>query len=301
MLQTNSLKLDLKSENASLQILLVTPIISSFKAGWNGAYLKYYTLPPHSMPEYSPAQHVIISHNHSGGFNVTRKLDGHQQKDSMINGDVVIVPANIYHGASWDTDISITVMILEPLHFARIAHDSIEPDSMELVPHFSKPDALISQIILALKTEIETGAAGSNLYAESMITALFAHLLRHYSTRNRSLPNYQDGLPKYRLKRAIEYIHDHIGEGFSLETLASVVGMSQFHFARMFKQSTGLTPHQYLVEQRLEKAKKLLVDSDLTISDVAYNCGFASQSHLTRLFRKHLNTTPKGYRQIISS
>jgi len=186
---------------------------------------------------------------------------------------------------------------LEPLHFARMAHESIEPDSVELIPHFSKPDALISQIMLALKTEIEIGAAGSNLYAESMITALFAHLLRHYCSRSRSLPNYKDGLPKYRLKRAIEYIHEHIGEGFSLETLASVVGISQFHFARMFKQSTGLTPHQYLVEKRLERAKKLLVDSELTISDIAYSCGFASQSHLTRLFRQHLNITPKAYRQ----
>lgn len=297
MLEIQPLKLDLTSENASSHILPVKPIVSNIKAGWNGAYLKHYNLPPHSMPEYSPAQHVIISHNYSTLFNVTRRLDGHQRCDCMINGDVVIVPANVFHGASWDTEIGVTVMILEPVHFARMAYESIEPDNVELVPHFSTKDVLINQIVLALKTELETSAAGSNLYAESMITALFAHLLRHYSSLNRHLPNYKDGLPKYRLKRALEYIHEHIAEGFSLETLASVVGISQFHFARMFKQSTGLTPHQYLVEQRLEKAKKLLVTSDLTISDVAYYCGFASQSHLTRLFRQYLNITPKAYRQ----
>jgi AraC family transcriptional regulator len=123
--------------------------------------------------------------------------------------------------------------------------------------------------------------------------------LRHYSAGKHAIKDYTGGLAKSKLKQTIEYIHDNLTEGFSLQAIANYIGMSQYHFARMFKQSTGMTPHQYLIESRLEEAKKLLANTDLTISEIAYRTGFASQSHLTSQFRKHLSTTPKAYRQML--
>ncbi len=299
MREKKFLALDLTRENSSLQILPHAPILSSSKVGWNGIQLKHYhCLPPHEMPEYCPAQHVIVAHNHQRPFKVKRRLDGRQKSDRMISGDVVIVPANVSHGACWDQEISVTVLVLEPTLISHIAHESIDPHSVELVPHFSKPDPLISQIGVALITELETDGWGSSLYADSAANMLAVHLLRRYSTRKHNFRDYAGGLPKYKLRQAIEYIHEHMAEDLSLGAIASQLGMSQYYFARMFKQSTGITPHQYLVEQRLEKAKRLLADTDLTISEVAYRTGFASQSHLTRLFRKHLSITPKAYRQM---
>jgi AraC family transcriptional regulator len=283
-----------------LQILPVAPMLSSRKVSWNGILLKYYDqLPPHEMPEYYPAQHVIVSHSNQRPFTVKRKLDGKFQSDRMVSGDIVVVPANISHGARWDTEISIIVLVLEPALVAHTIYESIDPDRVEIVPHFSKPDPLINQIALELQTELETDKLGSHFYAESMATALSAHLLRRYSGRTHNIREYTGGLSQYKLRQAIEFINDNLAEGFSLEAIANEVSMSRYHFARMFKQSTGMTPHQYLVERRLEKAKTLLANKDLTISEIAYLTGFASQSHLTRLFRQHLSTTPKTYRQML--
>ncbi len=300
MPEEKPLALDLTKENASLQIIPHAPILSSGNAGWNGIQLKHYhRLPPHEMPEYCPAQHVIVIHDARRPFKVERRLDGRLQSDRMANGDIVVVPANVSHGAHWNTEIEITVLIVEPALVAHIAYEAINPDRVELVPHFSKPDPLISHMGLAIKRELKSDGLGSRLYVESMATALSAHLLRHYSAGKHIIRDYTGGLAKYKLRQAIEFINDHLVEGFSLGAIASEVGMSRYHFTRMFKQSTGLTPHQYLMERRLEKAKRLLADTDLTISEIAYSSGFASQSHLTRLFRKNLSTTPKAYRQML--
>jgi AraC family transcriptional regulator len=300
MAQDKPLALDLTKDNASLQIIPYAPLISSSKVGWNGIQLKHYhRLPPHEMPEYFPAQHVIVTHSDRPSFQVERKLDGHLHRDRMIAGDIVVVPANISHGAYWNTEINITVLILEPTFVAHTIYESVDPDRIELIPHFSKSDPLISQIAFALKTELESDGLSSRLYAESMATALSAHLLRHYSAGKHAIQDYTGGLSKYKLRQSLEYIHDNLIEGFSLQAIANYIGMSQYHFARMFKQSTGMTPHQYLIESRLEKAKKLLANTDLTISEIAYRTGFASQSHLTSQFRKHVTITPKAYRKML--
>jgi AraC family transcriptional regulator len=256
-------------------------------------------LPVYEMAEYYPAQHVIVTHADRHSFKVERKLDGRLGRDRMINGDIVVVPANVSHGARWNTEININVLILEPTFVARIVYESVDPDCVELIPHFSKPDLLISQIALTLQKELISNDSGSRLYVDSMAIALSAHLLRHYSAKKHTIQDYTGGLPKYKLQQAIEYIHDHLTEGFSLEAIANYIGISQYHFAKLFKQSTGMTPHQYLIETRLEKAKILLAKTDFTISEIAYRTGFANQSHLTRLFRKYLSTTPKAYRQML--
>ena len=300
MLEEKPLTVDLTKENASLQILPCTPLVSSHKVGWNGIHLKhYYRLPPYKMPEYYPAQHVIVTHDDRRPFGVKRKLDGRSQSESMVNGDIVLVPANVSHGAHWNTEIALTVLILEPVLVAHIAYESINPDHVELVPQFSTPDPLIYQIGLALKTELQTDGLGSRFYAESAATMLAVHLLRRYSGRTHHIRDYVGGMPKYRLRQTIEYINEHLTEDLSLREIANQVGMSSYYFARLFKQSTGVTPHQYLVKRRLETAKQMLANTDLAISEIAYSTGFASQSHLTRLFRKHLFTTPKAYRKML--
>lgn len=226
MSEEKLLSLDLTQEDVSLELLSRAPLLSSSQASWNGIQLKHYHyLPPHEMPEYSPAQHVIVIHDRQHPFRVQRKLDGRQHSDRMSNGDIVVVPANVPHAAHWNTAIAINVIILEPAFVAYTAYEAIAPHRVELLPHFSKPDPLISQIGLALTRELETDGSGSLLYAKSRATALSAHLLQHYSTRNFSIRNHAEGLPKYKLRQAIEFINDRLAEGFSLSAIASEVGM----------------------------------------------------------------------------
>lgn len=108
-------------------------------------------------------------------------------------------------------------------------------------------------------------------------------------------PNRLGGLSKRKLQQAIHYIHQHLSEEVTLEAIATHLNMSHFYFCRMFKQSTGVTPYQYLLRLRIEHAKQLLLQGDLSIVEIALEVGFANQSHLTHHFKRLVGVTPKQF------
>lgn len=138
----------------------------------------------------------------------------------------------------------------------------------------------------------------SRLYAESAASMLVVHLLLHYCGRKHTIQEYTGGLPNSKLLQVVDYINAHLDQNISLASLGELVHMSHYHFGRLFKQSTGFTPYQYLIERRLERVKSLLANTDLSIAEIAKCTGFSSHSHLTRLFCKHLSVTPRKYRQM---
>ncbi len=129
-----------------------------------------------------------------------------------------------------------------------------------------------------------------------MATALSVHLLRRYSSRKPQISNFTDGLPNYKLKKAIAYIHEHLDQSLTLAQLSSVVEISPHYFATLFKQSTGFAPHQYIVKCRINLAKRLLARQNLTLVEICQQVGFQNQSHFTRVFRQYTATTPKAFR-----
>ena len=98
------------------------------------------------------------------------------------------------------------------------------------------------------------------------------------------------------MQQAIDYIHTHLDRDLSLAELASVVNISPAYFASLFKQAMGTSPHQYVIQQRVERAKLMLSTTDLTIADIALQTGFSSQSHLTQQFKHLTGMTPKQVR-----
>jgi AraC family transcriptional regulator len=120
-----------------------------------------------------------------------------------------------------------------------------------------------------------------------------------FSTRTKVIsviPIYEGGLPERQLLRILEYIDAHLSQDIKLADLAALLDMSQFHFSHMFKRSLGMAPYQYLLQQRIERAKQLLKKSDQSISDIAFLCGFNSHSHLSKQFRQLTGMTPTAYR-----
>jgi AraC family transcriptional regulator len=127
---------------------------------------------------------------------------------------------------------------------------------------------------------------------------LTLHLLKNYSNAACVKENTNGGLSGYKLKRVQEFIDANLEEDLSLAELAEVAALSQFHFARAFRKSTGMTPQQYLMQQRIERAKQLLAREDLPIVEISLRTGFKNQSHFTTLFRKFTNHTPKLWREM---
>jgi AraC-like DNA-binding protein len=110
------------------------------------------------------------------------------------------------------------------------------------------------------------------------------------------VPLSRGGLPPAALRRIREYIEAHLNDSIELAELSAIAGMSVFHFARQFKQTTGITPHHYLVRRRIERVKELLAGTELSLSEIAFATGFADQSHLARHFRQIAGVTPRYFR-----
>ena len=121
------------------------------------------------------------------------------------------------------------------------------------------------------------------------------HLLQYSALCKPKLEQDIGGLPSYKLNRAIAYIETHLSENISLVDIANAIGMSQYYFGRLFRQTTGRSPYQFVIECRVERAKQLLLESSMSITEIALEVGFCSQSHLTQTFKRILGITPKQF------
>ncbi len=220
----------------------------------------------------------------------------------QTKNDVTITPAFTTMRSWYDETEQEDVYLHLPLDFVRNIALGLEmnPDRVELIPAFCQRSPQIEHLAWLAVDELETGGHGGDLYADSLATALTVQLLRNFSTQKLLLPRLSSGLPPQLLRRSTDFINDNLEENFSLAALAAHVGVSPYYLARLFKQSTGRTPHQYLIERRIEKAKRLLVErSDLSIVELAYELGFANHSHFTKFFHRLVGITPKDYREAL--
>jgi AraC family transcriptional regulator len=159
-------------------------------------------------------------------------------------------------------------------------------------------DLVINRIGLLGRKELSEGGIGGRLYAEGLGTALAVHLLRQYSTSPRTrVIHKKGGLALRPRQRVIDYINEHLQDELSLFELARIANLSPHHFATVFKASTGISPHRYVIERRIDRARDLLRQDEKTISEIAYAVGFSSQSHLTANFRRTMGVTPRKFRQ----
>ncbi|BAY62796.1 putative transcriptional regulator [Calothrix brevissima NIES-22] len=281
------------------------PLLSSFQSGWSGIHLTHFCQPLMDMPEVSTPQHIIlipIGH-HAVDFEFVGegclRTVSYRERD-YASGCIEVVPADLPFKVRSISTVQTMEWLhcyIEPRFLAQIAHESVNPDRVEVLLTPKKADLLIHQIGLALKSSLELDGVGSRFYADSMATALSAHLLRHYSTRNHQFREYKDGLSRQKLRQVTEYIQEHLAENLSLSEIANELGMSQYYFCHLFKRSTGISPHQYLIRQRIEQAKHLLRQPGRTITSVALDCGFANQSHFAKYFRQYTGMNPKQFRK----
>jgi AraC family transcriptional regulator len=292
-----SLVLDFTKEDSSLQVLPSKPIVSSHKTNWNKIQIESHSLHAHETPEHSAEQHVIIVFHESLGL-VRRQLGNEVKDDRIKAGDIVVIPAKVPHSACWDEGASFTLLSIEPEFVASVAYEFINSDRVVILPHFAQPDPVIYEIVSKLKSKLEFNQGVDQMYVDSAAMFLTTHLIEHYSASKHHTKEDTNSLSSKDLRQVIDYIDAHLDQNLGLKDLANLVGISHYHFARMFKKSTGVSPGRYLVKCQLDKATHLLVSTNISIGEIAKHTGFSSHTHFGYVFRKHLLVTPNQYRRV---
>ncbi len=288
--------LDLTNQQEAARVLPQTPLVASYHTGWKGLTFTHYCHPPHKTVEHCLLQHSLVITDPKSCFQAERRLDSKFKHYAHGNGRVDVIPAFLDHWTNWDQEVEFSVIAICPTLLNQTTQELMQRE-IELIPQFSINDPVIQQLALALKTEIQTGCMSGRLYGESLGTALAARLVQNYAVSKPSLEFKAYGLPQSPLERVIDYMKANLTQDLSILDLATLTSMSESHFSRSFKQSVGITPYQYLMQQRVERAKQLLKQQTISISDIALDCGFANQTHLTKVFRQMTGMTPKAYQK----
>ncbi|MEM7555434.1 MAG: AraC family transcriptional regulator [Cyanobacteria bacterium P01_A01_bin.84] len=284
--------LDYRQVKASNNFVPQPAILSSL--GWNDIHFEL-----HQQPEFETQEHQHNMHVIAFGFSNSpgeRWLDGRVEKERRKKGDISIIPANMSHRCNWSNSAEFGILAVEPTLLKQVGQDLVDSDRIELIPQFmNEPDELIQGIFVTLKDELESNKIAANLLIDSLKTTLVIHLLRKYCTTKPLLSSYPDGLSKLKFKQVTEYINEHLDSDLKIIELAAIAQISPYHFIRLFRKTTGKTPHQYVLQQRIIKAEYLLQHEDISISEIAAMVGFCDQSHLTKYFKHITGFTPKQY------
>lgn len=222
---------------------------------------------------------------------------GRVRQGTHRRGDVVVVAAGESSTMRWDRPTSFLSMSLPAAFVARVAA-SLDLDAGRLViaGSFSEQDPQVEHIGLALLHEIEAGAPHGRLYTDSLATALSVHLIQRGAPAG-PLAGKPSGISPAALRRVTDHVVSHLATPISLADLAAVAGLSPYHFARQFRKTTGVSPHQYVLRARVEEARRLLLEGHAGVAQIAAGVGFCSQSHLTRHVRQILGVTPAALRR----
>lgn len=276
-------------------------VVFKREAAWDGIRLEHIRLNAGELPKHRHAEHVILISLTNDCKGELTTGSGQGIRGTLTRGGVGILPAGLEHQATLEGPSENLALLVDSKLIDQVAADAGLERNFEIVERYARRDPVINNVGLALLAELDSNGLSGRLYAESLANVLAIHLLRHYTNEAPKALRYHGGLSGSKVQRVTTFIAENYGSEIKLDELAQVAGMSSFHFAREFKRTTGTTPHQYLINFRIERAKALLCESRLPLNEVGLRSGFSHQSHFTRLFKRITGTTPLMYRQRLQS
>jgi AraC family transcriptional regulator len=226
---------------------------------------------------------------------------GERRIGTSLRGHVGVIPART--AMRWemfdDNDLALVVNVPQQL-IASVAREfDADPARIEIRNRFQIKDSQMEMLTLAVKNELELGCPSGRLYLEGLGLAMASRLLTHHSSLAKHA-SAKENLTDRRLKQILSFIEENLSQDLSVEQIAAVAHVSPSHLKDVFKKSMGVPVYQYVIQRRVEMAKSLLMEENLSIAEVASASGFAHQSHLARHMRRVLGASPTVMKRIMA-
>lgn len=271
---------------------------SSVGRGWEGVTVFEEEICGGTEISLRPRDHHFVAMVISGATDVVQRRDGKHHHSMARSGTVMIVPAGVgsYFSCSRDHTTSRTQISAQLLYGAAEDLGTTVRGGPELRSVFEARDPIIAHLIGVLLEELRKPRHPAQLLiVGASSNALAAHLVNSFDTRSVPLQKGPPSLTSRQLSAVLDYFESNISRPIELAEIAAVANVSRFHFTRLFKVSTGVTPMAYLEGSRIDRAQALIRAGELRLSEVALATGFADQAHFTRRFHLHTGVTPGYY------
>ena len=273
--------------------------------GWKDLLVRIYSEYPvrESIIVPGVAEPFIVRVLSGAAVVEERELGGPWLKTRVEAGDFFLTASNSPYELRWKA-IGPEPFGTMHLHlglpiFARAIEEAFEKnlETIHLRDVSGFKDTFLAALLEELRGEVSSGRPASPLFVQGVAQALAVHLARNYTELTKDVQEYKGGLPGFKLRKITELMAAHLEEEFSLIRLAQEADMSEFHFSRLFKRTTGLTPSQYFIHLRMEKARRLLRETTKSVIEIGLEVGYTSPSHFAQVFRREVGIPPSEYRR----
>lgn len=261
-----------------------------FDCAWDGVRVLHLQAQPVEHPDGALVNHVVFM-NLGADTTCETRVEGAWHEHRFARHAVTVFPAGMTHAVRCRSPQEMLAVEIGPRFAEAVLRDG--EASVRFV--LGAQDAFTTHVLLALAEEARRGGRLSALRAEALAAALVANLSSREIGPPPPVPQQPD-LPSPKLRRVLEHVANRLDAPLTLQRLADLAEMDLFRFVRAFKQSTGLSPHRYVVEARIARSKELLRDERVSITEIALRTGFATPSHFSVTFRRITGMTPRAFR-----
>lgn len=261
-------------------------VTSSTGLGWPGVHVEVGRNEAWAVDDLSVRSHYVALNTDPAPLVFEAKVGGAFRRTVLAPGEVWFCPAGEAFSHRVPVDAGFALVTLEPGKLARV----VEDDDRALRRTYGVASPQLEHLIRALAAEAERGGPSGTIFVDAVATALAVQLVETFGAR--TTPGATPGLGGPALRRLMQWIDEHLGDGLLVEDLAGVAGLGPAQLTRAFKVATGETPHQFVMRRRLEEARKALERPSPDILNVALRFGFADQAHFTRLFKRRFGVPP---------
>lgn len=270
---------------------------SSDRLGWGSVYASLQHEHPYEAEFQAVEDHLVILHL-GGPVAVERRLGSKRERRVIPAGGLFILPGGMDFGVRLEGELDSLHIYLRAELMREVAADlGLRENEIDIVPMLGEPDLLVERLALGVSEALTEADSAAQVYADYLSGAMASRLLRRYSRSRMRAEAAPCGLSNSQVSMVKDFIEANLDRSVSLADIAASCGLSPSHFARRFKSTMGVPPHQYLVQMRIERAKRLL-QGPLPIVQVALECGFTHQEHLTSVFRRCTGLTPAVFRRV---
>jgi AraC family transcriptional regulator len=280
----------------SVPLFPYPPLVDSAHSPWLGLVVEKHHVGPIAIPTHEHDTFCLHLQT-SGPVTMDWQSAGRSGRITTGSGNLILLAPGTRDSLVWHGVSERIVASVDPSLLARAAEELGVKNPYDFQNRWSFQDEQLRLLLSEMEREVSSGWAMGSLYGDLLGMSLSVALIRKYGEASSQPPPLKGGLSRSNLRQVKAYVEENLDQNIRLQELARLTGLSVYHFARSFRESAGATPHQYLVQRRIERAKELLQRSEWTIQQIASATGFTDASQFAKTFRQWTGASPSTWRR----